>query len=122
MIRCPRCDAPSRIEAQDPDEKRRVVDVLRVCAAGHLFETKEVHATMVADSREMRSARQNIDRRVALWRRDLTIVASAQTDKELAEVHGITPTRVRQIRAAVREFHDAPAQRKIRSSTQKGQS
>lgn len=120
MIACPRCGAPATIESEVVHNAQRMVETWMCCDNGHAFETRTVHATMLADAREMRSALNHINRRVALWARDAAIREDTRTADEVAEDHGLTATRVRQIRATLHENFDSPKQRKIRSSTQKG--
>lgn len=117
---CPRCAAPSRIVATKSDGRLHTVSNDRVCENNHRFSTREVHPTMVADEREFRSAVQRIIHRTALWWRDKAIFEDPRSHNEVAALHNLTPTRVRQIRASLQEALDAPASRKILSSTQKG--
>lgn len=122
MIRCPKCDAETSVDKEFDDRKQRTMTVHRECVNGHTFVTKEVHITMVADGRELRSALNHINRRIALWRRDNAIVRDDRSIEEIAAAHDITPTRVRQIRAQVQLLPTKQKARKIRSSTQKGKS
>lgn len=122
MITCPRCGEPSVLLKSRDLKPEHMTANLRECSNGHQFSTREVHVTMLADERERRSARNAINHRLARWNRDAAIVADKRPVAEIAEAFGITPTRVRQIRASRSEQQDAPKTRRILSSTQKGKS
>lgn len=120
MIFCPRCNAPSFVLATIDHPALHLTANTRACTRGHEFQTREVHLGMVADERELRSARRAINARRALWDRDVLIARDDRSTTQLAAAHNITPTRVRQIRASFLEEADSPKARKIRSTTQKG--
>ena len=103
-MKCSICGADSAVEAAQHDPRRHITDIARRCEAGHLFYTVEAHPTQLADSREMRCAVRTIERRVAQYARDSAIAADKRPASVVAAEHGITDTRVRQIRASLRRF------------------
>lgn len=74
----------------------------RVCENGHVFTTHEVTAAFLAQTREQEAAERARVVRIDLWHRDARIAADPRPAAQIAAEHNITPTRVRQIRAARR--------------------
>lgn len=98
-MNCNICGATTRVIDQHAVAGAMHVLVDRVCANGHRVRTHEVHTTMLADKREMRSAVRNIQRRIKLFERDRLIMQDPRPARVVAEEHNITEARVRQIRA-----------------------
>lgn len=108
-MNCPICGARSRVEAQLPRPLELRTEFHRTCDRGHKFVTSEVYLSQLADAREMRCAVRNIRRRIERFERDVSIAADARPVRELAEEYNLTDTRVRQIRAAMRD-RDQPTE------------
>lgn len=99
MMRCPFCDAAAQLDGQPVAQPARVVWRVYVCAEGHHFSTAETHPKLLADRRERSSALRRIDTAVALYKRNAAIRADPRPTRAVAAEYGITPTRVRQLRA-----------------------
>lgn len=121
-MNCPICGAPSDVLGFQRLEQEHRTDYARVCDRGHKFQTSEVHAPQLADRRELECAVRNITRRIARFKRDLAIAEDERPARVVAAEHGLTDTRVRQIRASFpdRESHDRFA--KIASNLERVQS
>lgn len=105
-MKCSICGSDSAVEAAAYDPERLITDIARRCTEGHLFYTVEAHPTQLADAREMRCAVRRIERRMALYKRDAAIAADPRPAAVVAAEHGVTDTRVRQIRASFRRFQE----------------
>lgn len=122
MMRCSHCGAPAVQEVRRRAAKDWVESVDNRCGAGHRFLTLHVHPSMIGDAGRMLSAVRALDRRVALWARNASIVADPRAAAVVAAQHGITPTRVRQIRASALLASRGASEAKSLPSTQKGRS
>lgn len=98
---CPHCGAPSAVVTTSLREHEHRTLFARVCDNGHRFSTAEVPLTLLADKRETECALRNIERRVALYNRNMAIAKDGRLAKVVAAEYGITDTRVRQIRASL---------------------
>ena len=103
-MKCPTCGAPSDVLGFYRLDDQHRVNYFRACERGHKFITAEVHPTQLADVREMSCAVRNIRRRISRWHRDEEICRDKRPSREVAEEYNLTDTRVRQIRAAMREL------------------
>lgn len=101
---CPFCGSGSKVVATLFRHLDLRTEMRRECSRGHNFVTFEVHPTQLADVREMSCAVRNIRRRVSRWHRDEEIRRDKRPNREVAEEYNLTDTRVRQIRAAMREL------------------
>lgn len=72
---------------------------LRLCARGHRYTTYEIHepAFLNAGPRISQYAEART-RRNALWHRDSLISSDTRSSTVVGKQHGISPSRVRQIR------------------------
>ena len=116
---CPICGSASEVRGHLPMPHEHRVLFNRVCDEGHKFMTVEVHVTQLADARELSCAVRNIQRRIARWHRDLLIAEDTRPSKVVAAEHGITDTRVRQIRASHRRLRGGSVMEKISSQLRK---
>lgn len=98
---CPHCGAPSAVVTTSPREEEYRTLFARRCDNGHRFSTAEVPLTLLADKRETACALRNIERRVALYNRNMAIAQDTRLAKVVAADYGITDARVRQIRASL---------------------
>lgn len=73
-----------------------------VCEHGHRVITFEVFPSMLATHSELVARMHSIEQRRARWKRDMRIARDQRTSQEIAAEHNISPTRVRQIRTAMR--------------------
>jgi transcriptional regulator NrdR family protein len=99
-MKCSICGAESSavLFQERPHEHQTVFS--RLCLRGHRFTTVEVPISLLADKRELTCAQRNIDRRIARYLRDIEIAQDSRPSKVVAAEHGLTETRVRQIRAS----------------------
>ena len=109
-MRCSTCGAPSDVLGFDRLDDEYRMDYFRVCERGHKFTTSEVHLSQLADKRELSCATRNIVRRVARYERDIAIAQDPRPARVVAEQHGLTDARVRQIRAS---FPDRASQERF---------
>lgn len=105
---CPSCGTASTILPAETFDAGLRVTRWRTCHLGHKFLTAEVHLSQLADARELRCAQRNIERRIARFERNVAISIDERPARQVAAQHKITETRVRQIRAAMREIPPSP--------------
>lgn len=112
-MNCPICGADSVVVGvvDKPAEHRIVFH--RECDNAHRFTTTEAHPSQLADRRELECATRRIRKRIALFNRNLSIIEDDRPLKEIAVEHGLTETRVRQIRASAPLLPTARARAKI---------
>jgi len=99
---CKFCGAETTMVRRIAGPDGTIDHVDRTCANGHTFISHEVHTSMLADARELNSARQHIRQRVARFYRDQRIAADPRPSTEVAAEYGLTDARVRQIRSSAR--------------------
>ena len=99
-MRCNICGQPTFVVTRSEAAGGLREEVQRRCKSGHNVLTHEVHTTMVADEREMRSALRYINQRIARFNRDIAIACDGRPATQVAADHKITEARVRQIRAS----------------------
>lgn len=116
---CSICGSPSDVRGSVPLPREHCVLFHRVCTEGHRFTTVEAHLSQLADARELECAVRNIDRRIARWHRDMLIAEDTRPSKVVAAEHGITDTRVRQIRASHKRLRGGSVMEKISSQLRK---
>jgi hypothetical protein len=99
-MNCPICGMKSHVAlSTDRQHEFRIVNS-RICDRGHRFTTSEVPLSFLADKRELDSAINTVERRIARYKRDLQLIADKRPAKIVAKEFGITDARVRQIRAS----------------------
>jgi hypothetical protein len=112
-MKCSICGAGSKVVLfQERNNEYKTV-YSRICDRGHRFTTVEVPLSLLADKRELACAQRNIDRRIARYLRDEKIAQDSRPNKVVAAEHGLTDTRVRQIRASFLERANAMRVAKI---------
>jgi len=100
-MKCPNCGAESFLNGSLNENSQFMTWYSRVCENGHRFKTVEVHPPQLADAREMSCAIRSIHKRIERYKRNIAIAADTRPSRVVAEEHGITDTRVRQIRASL---------------------
>ncbi len=110
---CPICGADSAValKSERAHEHRTVFS--RMCTNGHRFTTAEVPLTLLADKRETECALRNIERRIALYKRNAAIALDSRLTKVVAAEYGLTEARVRQIRASLSPREEQPKPKTI---------
>lgn len=99
-MKCPICGADWTRDKHTPSANMIVHS--GACENGHRVMTFEVFPSMLATQSELVARMASIEQRRARWRRDLRIARDQRTSQEIAAEHNISPTRVRQIRTAMR--------------------
>jgi hypothetical protein len=112
-MKCSVCGAESLVFSSHSRPHEHQTVYTRICDRGHRFTTVEAPVSLLADKRELACAVRNIDRRIARYLRDVKIAQDSRPSKVVAAEHGLTDTRVRQIRASFLERADAMRVAKI---------
>lgn len=99
---CKYCGAETTLVRRIPGPDGTIDHVDRTCSNGHTFLSHEVHTSMLADRRELNSARGRIQQRIALFERDRRIAADPRPAAQVAAEYGLTDARVRQIRSSAK--------------------
>ena len=108
-MRCILCGAAeTSVSSQHTDAEGLGIRRTRMCARGHKFPTAEVPLNHIADQRERRAAQRSIAARIARWERDVAIASDPRPATRVAEELGLTPMRIRQIRASHAKFLPKP--------------
>jgi len=100
-VNCPKCGTPHSNVTATRRAPHGVISRRRRCYNGHAFTTWEVLPTSVA-RRELERNHQAAKLASKTWRRDQAIIRDTRPSTQVALDHGITDTRVRQIRGAHR--------------------
>lgn len=91
-MKCPVCGAWSSVLATRGAHRRRE------CANGHRFTSIEVVPSVV-HAKDYRAYVRGVAERAKTWPRDRRILEDSRSSTVVAREYGITPARVRQIRA-----------------------
>lgn len=102
-MNCFKCGAATFVRETRDDETATRIGVRRrhECFNGHRFTTVEVDPKLIP-AREAASNVRRVTLARKLWARNKAIFLDPRCAVEVAKAHGLTDTRVRQIRASMK--------------------